>query len=63
MKTKEEIRQEISELYGSRTMIQEIMDDMHTKSMDITKKMFALNQMLREMNNEELGNARPTKRH
>ena len=44
-------------------MIQEIMDDMHTKSMDITKKMFALNQMLREMNNQELGNARPTKRH
>jgi len=49
MKTKEEIRQEISELYGSRTVIDEVMDDLHTKLMDITKKMFALNHMLKEI--------------
>jgi len=52
MKTKEEIRQEISELYGSRTAIEEVTDELHTKLMDITKKMFALNHMLREMNNK-----------
>ena len=47
--TKEEIRQEISELYGSRTMLQEVMDELHTKLIDVTKKMFALNHMLNEM--------------
>lgn len=49
MKTKEEIRQEIIELYGSRTVLQEVTDDLHKKIMNITKKMFALNHMLKEI--------------
>ena len=47
--TKEEIRQEIIELDGSRKMLQEVMDELHIKLMDVTKKMFALNHMLNEM--------------
>jgi hypothetical protein len=51
--TKEEIRQEIIELDGSRKMLQEVMDELHTKLMDVTKKMFALNRMLNEMEGDE----------
>jgi len=48
--TKEEIRQEIIELESSRKMLQEVMDELHTKLMDVIKKMFALHYMLNEMN-------------
>jgi hypothetical protein len=51
--TKEEIRQEIIELDGSRKMLQEVMDELHTKLMDVTKKMFALHRMLNEMKDGE----------
>jgi len=53
MKTKQEIKEEIIELDGSRTMLQEVMDELHTKLMDVTKKMFALNRMLNEMKDGE----------
>jgi len=53
MKTKQEIKEEIIELESSRKMLQEVMDELHTKLMDVIKKMFALHHMLNEMNDGE----------
>jgi len=53
MKTKEEIKDEIKELYGANEALSEIMDTLHAQSMEKMKKMFALNQMLKNMDDEE----------
>ena len=53
MKTKEEIKDEIKELYGANEALSEIMDILHAQSMEKMKKMFALNQMLKDMDDEE----------
>jgi hypothetical protein len=53
MKTKEEIKDEIKELCGANEALSEIMDMLHAQSMEKMKKMFALNQMLKNMDDEE----------
>ena len=52
MKTKEEIKEELIELYGANRALTEAMDRLHHQQMEITKKMFALNNMLRDMENK-----------
>jgi len=49
MKTKEEIKEEIVELYGANQALTEAMNQLHKQQMETTKKMFALNHMLNEM--------------
>ena len=49
MKTKQEIQQEIFELLGAMNALSEAMDHLHEKRMDATKKLFALNHMLKDM--------------
>jgi hypothetical protein len=53
MKTKKEIQQEIFELLGAMTALGEAMDHLHEKRMDATKKLFALNHMLKDMKEGE----------
>jgi len=53
MKTKEEIKDEIKELYGANEALSEVMDMLHAQSMEKMKKMFVLNQMLKDMEDEE----------
>jgi hypothetical protein len=53
MKTKEEIKDEIKELYGANEALSEVMDILHAQSMEKMKKMFALNEMLKNMDEEE----------
>jgi len=52
MKTKEEIREEIIELYGANKALSEAMNHLHNQQMETTKKMFALNHMLKDMEDE-----------
>ena len=49
MKTKEEIKEEIIELYGANQALSEAMNQLHKQQMETTKKMFALNHMLKEV--------------
>ena len=49
MKTKEEIKEEIIELYGANKALSEAMNHLHNQQIETTKKLFALNQMLKEM--------------
>ena len=49
MKTKQEIKEEIIELYGATQALSEVMEYLHSKRMDLTRKMFALKNMLNEM--------------
>ena len=53
MKTKEEIKEEIIELYGATQALNEAMSQLHKQQMETTKKMFALSNMLREMENDD----------
>jgi peptidoglycan hydrolase CwlO-like protein len=52
MNTKEEIKDEIKELYGANEALSEVMDMLHAQRMEKMKKMFALNQMLNNMDDE-----------
>ena len=49
MKTKEEIKEEIIELYGATQALCEAMNFLHAQRMEKSKQMFALNQMLKDM--------------
>jgi len=49
MKTKEEIKEEIIELYGANKALSKAAFLLHEQQTEITKKLFALNNMLREM--------------
>ena len=51
--TKEEIKEEIIELYGANQALIEAMNQLHKQQMETTKKMFALNNMLREMEDKD----------
>jgi peptidoglycan hydrolase CwlO-like protein len=53
MKTKQEIKEEIIELYGANQALSEAMNQLHKQQMETTKKMFALSNMLREMENKD----------
>jgi hypothetical protein len=58
MKTKQEIKEEIIELYGAAKALGEAMDALFTQRMAKSQQMMALNHMLKEMgdDNEEKTN-------
>jgi hypothetical protein len=49
MKTKKEIQLEIFELLGAMTALGEAMDHIQEKRMEATRELFALHQMLRDI--------------
>ena len=53
MKTKQEIKDEINELYGANEALLTLQNMIHAQSMEKMKQMFALNQMLKDMDDEE----------
>jgi hypothetical protein len=53
MKTKQEIKEEIIELYAAHKAYSEVMEFTHKLQMDAMKKMMALNHMLKEMENDD----------
>ena len=53
MKTKQEIKEEIIELYAAQKAYSEIVKFAHKQQVDSMKKMMALNQMLKDMDDEE----------
>ena len=55
MKTKQEIKDEILELYGANEALREVMNLLHAQSMERMKRMFALNQLIKDMDEEEKG--------
>jgi len=59
MKTKQEIKDEINELYGATQALQNAMSVLHEQNMKKLKQMMALNQMLKDMDDdaEEKNNA------
>jgi hypothetical protein len=52
MKTKQEIKEEIIELYGATKALRDAMSLLHEQSMQKTKQMMALNQMLKDMEDD-----------
>jgi len=52
MKTKQEIRDEILELYGASKALSEAMDVLHAQRMEKSKQMMALSHMLKDMKND-----------
>ena len=53
MKTKQEIKEEIIELYGANNALTKAMDALHEQRMNQMKQMMALNQMLKEMGDDD----------
>ena len=53
MKTKEEIQDEIIELYGANKALTDAMNYLHKQQMETTKKIIALNHMLKEMEDKD----------
>ena len=53
MKTKQEIKDEILECYGANEALRAVMNLLHAQSMEGMKRMFALNQMLKDIEAEE----------
>jgi hypothetical protein len=51
--TREEIKDEIIELYAAQKAFGEIMEFAHKQQMDAMKKMMALNHMLKEMEDKD----------
>jgi len=57
MKTKQEIKDEIIELYGATRALSDATDILHAQFMEKSKAMMALNQMLKDMDDDEEENA------
>ncbi len=53
MKTKQEIKDEIIELYGATQALSDAMNILHAQRMEKSKAMMALNQMLKDMDGDE----------
>lgn len=53
MKTIEEIKNEIIELYGATQALSAAMDVLHAQRMEKSKQMMALNHMLKEMEDDD----------
>jgi peptidoglycan hydrolase CwlO-like protein len=53
MKTKQEIKDEIIELYGATQALGEAMNFLHAQRMEKSKQMMALNHMLKEMGGDD----------
>jgi len=52
MKTKDEIKDEIIELYGATQALSDAMNILHAQRMEKSKQMMALNQMLKDMDED-----------
>ena len=52
MKTKQEIKEEIIELYGATQALGDAMNLLHAQRMEKSKQMMALNQMLKDMDGD-----------
>lgn len=52
MKTKQEIKDEIIELYGATQALSDAMDILHEQRMQKSKQMMALNHMLKDMDDD-----------
>ena len=52
MKTKQEIREEIIELHGAALALGDVLDMLNKQHMEKIKQMFALSNMLKEMDND-----------
>ena len=50
MKTKQEIKEEIIELYGATQALSDAIEILHEQRMQKSKQMMAMNQMLKDMN-------------
>ncbi len=53
MKTKDEIKEEIIELYGATKALNDAMNVLHAQRMEKSKQMMALNHMLKEMGDDD----------
>lgn len=53
MKTKQEIKDEIIELYGATQALGEAMNVLHAQRMEKSKQMMALNHMLKDMDADD----------
>lgn len=53
MKTKQEIKEEIIELYGATQALGEVMNLLHAQRMEKSKQMSALSYLLKDMDNDE----------
>jgi hypothetical protein len=53
MKTKQEIKDEIIELFGATQALGDAMNLLHAQRMEKSKQMMALNQMLKDMEEED----------
>jgi hypothetical protein len=51
--SKDEIKEEIIELYGANKALSEAMEHLHNQQMETTKKLFALNHMLKDMQGDK----------
>jgi len=49
MKTKQEIKEEIIELYGATQALNDAIEILHEQRMQKSKQMVAMNQMLKDM--------------
>ena len=49
MKTKQEIKDEINELYGAQQALEKAVEAIHAQRMEKLRQMMALNHMLKEM--------------
>jgi hypothetical protein len=49
MKTKQEIKEEIIELYGATQALAEVTEVLHAQRLEKLKQLMALNHMLKEM--------------
>lgn len=53
MKTKQEIKDEIIELFGATQALNDAMNMLHAQRMEKSKQMMALNQMLKDMDEDD----------
>ena len=53
MKTKQEIKDEINELYAAQQALGEVVEAIHAKRMEKMKQIMALNHMLKEMDDDK----------
>jgi len=52
MKTKQEIKEEIIELYGANQALSDALEALQAQRMEAMKKMMALNHMLKDMDDD-----------
>ena len=53
MKTKQEIKEEIIELFGATQALGDAMNLLHAQRMEKSKQMMALNHMLKDMDGDD----------